>query len=142
MTDGPDASAALASELRVAVGHLIRRLRAEHAFSLAQGSVLGRLDRGGPQAIGVLATAERVRPQSMAQTVRELEASGYVDRGDDPLDARKVIVSLTAAGREVLEADRRHREGWLADALQHDLDDRERAIIHEAAPLLQRLAGV
>ena len=34
-----------ASDLRVAVGQLIRRLRTEHRFPLVHASVLGRLDR-------------------------------------------------------------------------------------------------
>jgi len=36
--------ALLASELRVVIGQLVRRLRAEHSFPLSQGAVLGRLD--------------------------------------------------------------------------------------------------
>ena len=52
-------SGPLASELRVVLGHLIRRLRSEHRFSLSQGSVLGRLDREGPQSTSKLASAER-----------------------------------------------------------------------------------
>ncbi|MEY2516862.1 MAG: hypothetical protein QOJ89_4220, partial [bacterium] len=39
----PESPALLASELRETLGHLVRRLRAEHGFPLSQGSVLGRL---------------------------------------------------------------------------------------------------
>ena len=63
--------ALMASELRVVLGHLVRRLRAENTFPLSHGSVLGRLDRQGAQSVSDLAQAERVRPQSMAQTVSE-----------------------------------------------------------------------
>jgi hypothetical protein len=42
-------SGPLAAELSVVLGHLIRRLRTQHGFSFSQGSVLGRLDRKGPQ---------------------------------------------------------------------------------------------
>jgi len=76
----------LASELRVVLGQLIRRLRAEHRFPISQGSVLGRLDRQGAQSVSDLATVERVRPQSMAQTVAELESEGLVSRRPDPDD--------------------------------------------------------
>ena len=34
-----------ASELRLVLGQLVRRLRAEHRFPISQGTVLGRLDR-------------------------------------------------------------------------------------------------
>ena len=39
--------ARVASELRVVLGQLVRRLRAEHRFPLSQATVLGRLDREG-----------------------------------------------------------------------------------------------
>ena len=73
-----------ASELRLVLGQLVRRLRAEYAFPVAQASVLSRLDREGPQTASALATAERVRPQSMAQTLAELETAGLIERRPDP----------------------------------------------------------
>src|SRR3954464_12337998 len=104
----PD-TARIASELRLVLGQLLRRLRAEHRFSLSQGSVLGRLDREGPQSVSDLAATERVRPQSMAQTVSDLEGDGLVERRPDPTDKRRQLVSLTVQGNEALQADRRHR---------------------------------
>lgn len=131
----------LAAELRVVLGELMRRLRAEHGFSLSQGAVLGRLDREGPRSIGELALAERVRPQSMAQTVKDLEAKGLVARRIDPADARRSLVRLTAEGRSTLGADRRQREGWLASAIGQELSAAERRTLEEAVRLLRRLAA-
>jgi DNA-binding MarR family transcriptional regulator len=132
--------ALVASQLRVVIGQLIRRLRAEHGFPLSQGAVLGRLDRAGPQSVSELAVAERVRPQSMAQTVGDLEAEGHVTRTPDPLDRRRAVVELTEQGRAVLEADRRRREGWLARAIADDLSPAEQELLGEAVGLLRRLA--
>jgi DNA-binding MarR family transcriptional regulator len=136
MTD----TAALATELREALGQLVRRLRVEHAFPLPQGTVLGRLDREGPQSVSDLAAGARMRPQSMAQNVQELEARGFVRRRPDPDDRRRAFVELTDAGREALALDRAHREGWLARALERELTARERELLERAAPLLRRLA--
>ncbi len=133
-------SGELASELRVVLGRVIRRLRAEHRFSLSQGSVLGRLDREGAQSISRLAGAERVRPQSMSQTVAELESQGFVERSPDPVDRRSTLITLTEAGRAELEEDRRRREGWLAGALQESLSAEERRTLERAVRLLERLA--
>src|SRR5919199_2073026 len=94
--------ALVASELRVVLGQLVRRLRAEHGFPLSHGTVLGRLDREGPQSVSDLAAKERVRPQSMAQTVTDLESDGYVARSPDPDDGRRALVALTRAGRAAL----------------------------------------
>jgi DNA-binding MarR family transcriptional regulator len=131
----------LAGRLRLALGHLIRRLRAErHRFSLSQASVLGRLDRYGPSSIGDLASAERVRPQSMTQIVADLEADGLITRSADPNDGRRVLIELSALGLQTLGEDRRDREGWLARVIAEDLSPREQQLLAQALPLLERLA--
>jgi DNA-binding MarR family transcriptional regulator len=130
----------LAGELRVVIGRLVRRLRAEHGFPLTHGSVLGRLDRGGVASIGDLASAERVRPQSMTQTIADLEAVGLVARHPDPADGRRILIELTDRGRRALAEDRAQREGWLAEAIAEDLTPAERRVLARALPLLERLA--
>src|SRR5579862_2757076 len=119
----------LASDLRVVLGQLVRRLRSEHGFSLSHGAVLGRLDREGAQTISQLALAERVRPQSMAQTVGELEADGLISRRPDPADGRRALLELTESGRERLAAYRRDREGWLIQAIGEGLSGREQRVL-------------
>jgi DNA-binding MarR family transcriptional regulator len=132
---------ALASDLRVVIGQLVRRLRAERRdLSLAQVTVLGRLDRVGPCGVSDLAAGERVRPQSMASTVAALLAAGLVSRAPDPGDRRRVLIALTRAGREALAVDRRRREGWLADAIRGDLSPKEQRALADAAVLLARIA--
>ncbi len=133
-------STRLASELRMVLGQLMRRLRAEHRFPFSQGAVLGRLDREGTRSIGDLAVAERVRPQSMAQTVSDLEADGLIVRRADPADGRRTLVELTDEGRQALAADRRQREGWLAQAIAGDLSPAEQRLLARAIDLLQRLS--
>ena len=130
----------LASRLRLALGHLVRRMRAEHRFPLTQGSVLGRLDREGRKSIGDLAALERVRPQSMTQTIADLESDGLIERSPDPSDGRRTLVELTERGLKTLHEDRRHREGWLARAIADDLTPREQRLLADTLPLLERLA--
>ena len=129
----------LASELRVVIGQLLRRLRAEHRFPISHGAVLGRLDRDGPLTTAELAAAERMRPQSMGQALAELEAQGLVSRRPDEHDGRRKLLELTAEGRAVLDDDRRRREGWLAEALETELSAEEREVLARALPLLARL---
>jgi DNA-binding MarR family transcriptional regulator len=105
-----------------------------------QASVLGRLDRCGPRSVSDLAVAEGVRPQSMAQTVSDLEAGGLVIKRPDPGDGRRALVELTDRGLERLHAERGQREGWLARAIEEDLSPREQALLSEALELLRRLA--
>jgi DNA-binding MarR family transcriptional regulator len=134
------ATALLAHDLRETLGRLVRRLRAEPGPSVGRQAVLSRLERDGPSSISALAVCERMRPQSMAQIVHDLETAGCVSRRPDPADGRRAIIELTDAGLDVLWTTRASRETWLAEALDRELDGDERALIHSALALLRRVA--
>ena len=90
-----------ASDLRALVGRLSRRLRQTSVvgeMTLSQASVLSLLEREGPATPGVLATRERISPQSMGAILISLEALGLVSRTPDPTDGRS-LVHLTHRGR-------------------------------------------
>jgi len=129
-----------AGELRVVLGQLTRRLRAENTLPLSHGIVLAKLEREGPMTTSALASAERVRPQSMSQTVAELVAAGLVERTPDPTDRRRILIGLTGRGRATLAEDRARREGWLTGAIEADLTPHEQEILIEAVAILRRLA--
>ena len=136
--------AGLASELRVGVMRLRRRLASErhpdNELSLGQMSVLGALHRHGEMTVGELARFEKVQPPSMTRTVACLVEAGYAGRRAHETDGRLVVVTLTDAGRDLLLADRRRRDAWLARKLA-ELAPEERAALRAAAPLLDRLAA-
>jgi DNA-binding MarR family transcriptional regulator len=141
VTVPPAATSPLSQELRETVGRLVRRLRAERGrLPVGQAAVLARLDREGPASTSDLAAAERMRPQSMAETVRELEAAGLVSRRPDPGDGRRALVELTPAGLEILLATRAEREGWLTEVLDREFTTAERRKLREGLALLRRLA--
>jgi DNA-binding MarR family transcriptional regulator len=130
----------LAHELRETLGRVVRRLRAEPGPSVGRLAVLGRLDRDGPSSISDLAGLERMRPQSMAQIVHDLEAAGLVSRRRDPDDRRRAFIDLTPAGLDLLRVTRAGRETWLTDVLEREFDPVERAVLHDAMQLLGRIA--
>lgn len=129
-----------ASELRLVLGQLHRRLRAENAWPLSHLTVLSRLDRKGSQTTSGLAAAEHMRPQSMAEIVAELQSEGFVDRVPDPTDRRQLLVDLTDSGRAFLASERERREGWLSKAIAEELTRDERKLLNDAVALLRRLA--
>jgi DNA-binding MarR family transcriptional regulator len=101
--------------------------------------VLSRLDREGAQTTSTLAAAEHVRPQSMAQTLTELETAGLIERRPDPADGRRVQIDLTERGRDRVLEGRGRREDWLAAAIAAELSPEEQRTLLAAVPLLQRL---
>jgi DNA-binding MarR family transcriptional regulator len=135
--------AGLASQLRVSLMRLARRLRNERepANQLSTGSisVLGVLIREGESTIGQLAAHERVQPPSMTRTVNCLVDQGYAVRRPSETDGRSTLVAISAKGRDVLLADRRRRDAWLARQLR-DLSPEERDLLRRAVPLIEKLA--
>jgi DNA-binding MarR family transcriptional regulator len=131
-------------DVRVMVSRLRRRFMAVTGvgdISPAQASVLTRIGRGDVSTASALATAEHVRPQSMAVTLAELERMRLITRTPDPSDGRRQIVELTATGHERLESVRQAREEWLATSFQAEFTEDERQIVIAAMALLERLVG-
>jgi DNA-binding MarR family transcriptional regulator len=142
MSEDPDVGQ-VAAALRVSIGLLLRRLRqvqVEGELSLPESSALVRLDRGGPTTPGELAKLEQISPQSMGATLAALEARGLVVRRPDPRDGRRVVLSVTEAGRDVLLDKRNARARQLAQALSVGFTPAELRQLMTAAPLLERLA--
>jgi DNA-binding MarR family transcriptional regulator len=133
-----------ARDVRVALGRLRRGLRETsdpRELTPSQTSVLSRLSREGPSTASALAAAERVRPQSVAATIAVLEERLLVERRPDPSDGRRQVVSLTAAGRDLVDSRRAAREEWLSRALQERLTEPERQVVIEAMALLERISS-
>jgi DNA-binding MarR family transcriptional regulator len=131
-----------ARELRVVLSRLRRRLKETsdpRDLTASQTSVLSRLSKDGAATASELAAAERVRPQSMAAILAALDERGLIARRPDPGDGRRQLVSLSDAGRELVEDKRRAGEEWLARALQERFTESERHSLIEALTLLERL---
>jgi DNA-binding MarR family transcriptional regulator len=142
MASQPDTND-IAGALRVSIGLLLRRLRqaqADGELTLPEGSALTRLERGGPTTASALAKQEQISPQSMGATLGGLEARGLVGRRADPADGRRVVLSVTGAGRDVLRDKRNARTERLAKALSSGFTPEELRLLMAAAPLLERLA--
>jgi DNA-binding MarR family transcriptional regulator len=135
----PDsAELTLPMELRNATMRLSRRLRAERAdteVTDGQFTVLSYLFRSGPRSPNELAAWEHVSPPSMNRTVNCLEESGYVSRSPSEIDGRKVLVTLTDTGRELVAETRRRRDAWLQGRLDL-LTDEQRRVLGEAVSLV------
>ena len=132
----------LAHALRPAVMRLARRLRQMQDDSLGlnpnQLSAMSVLLNSGDQLMGELAAQEKVQPPSMTRIVNSLEASGFVARRPDPRDHRQCLVTLTESGRQVLLANRRRRDEWLAVRIA-ELDPADREVLRHAVRVLERL---
>lgn len=102
--------------------------------------MLSRLDIRGPATPSELAAEERVRPQAMSTTLAGLDARGLVTRAGDPADGRRVLMSVTDAGRQLLVDRRGVKAARMARALATGFTPAEQQQLAAATPLLERLA--
>jgi len=133
----------VAAALRVSMGLLLRRLRqvgVPGELTVPETSALARLDRNGPATSSELARTEQISPQSMGATLSALEARGLVTRDPDARDGRRILLSVTEAGRQLLRDKRDARTEHLARALAAGFTREELEQLMTAAPLLERLA--
>lgn len=107
-------------------------------LELWEYDVLSALRRQGePYALPATALAREVELSSGAMTNRidRLEQRGFVDRGSDSADRRSVVVSLTPAGKTLIDDAMAHR----LEAARDSLSSLSAAERRELASLLRRI---
>lgn len=132
----------VAAALKVSISLFVRRLRqssVQDELSLPALSALSRLERAGSATTSELARVDQVTPQAMGVTLAALEGRGLVERRPDLADGRRVTMSVTAAGQQVLRDKRSAQTEQLAKALAAGFTPSEVEILGAAAPLIERL---
>jgi DNA-binding MarR family transcriptional regulator len=132
----------IAARLRVVARLIYRRVQTETGEgspTRSEAAALSWLEECGPMSLGALANLEQVRQQSMSQSVDALVERDWAQRATDPRDRRQVIIALTEAGRDALEAGRGVRQAWIVDALTR-FSDEERETLAKSLDLLERIA--
>ena len=103
----------------LAYGAFVHRLNAAMAkagyedLGPSFGYVFRLLD-AGPASLAALATRLQITSQGALKIVADMEAKGYVERREDPADARVRTVALTARGRKALQTARRFHASFEA----------------------------
>jgi DNA-binding MarR family transcriptional regulator len=121
---------------------VLRHLSDRTGMGLTASMALGTLDREGPARVTALAAAASIGQPAMTELVQRLARQGLVIRVDDPGDGRAALVTITDAGRALLDAQRRDRRDRLADLLAALPADDEVTLtlaMHVALPVIRRL---
>jgi len=124
------------SELRTVVARLIKKLRKEavtgQQLSLTERSTLALLLQQDGLLPSELAAMEKITNQSMSQILSHLLELGLIIRTNSETDKRKVIISLTEAGQQIILQARNERDEWLAEAIKETCTDEEQEILKKA----------
>lgn len=133
---------AIAEELQFVVGALVRQMRSvspARDVTLAQISVLKRLDRDGPHTVAEVARLDKISHQSVTVTVSALAERGRLCRVPDGADLRRKQLVITDDGRRLLAEHREAGYGRLAAMIASRLDQPEQDQLSGTLALLRRL---
>lgn len=129
--------------LRNAVSGLHKMLRRDlverTAFSLTEMQTISLLYKNAQMLPSELAQKTRVTTPSMSQILKKLDGQQLILRSPSPHDGRKVMISLTPEGRDIVEQARHNKDEILRHLITSRLTDTEIQLLERAVPLLQKL---
>jgi DNA-binding MarR family transcriptional regulator len=133
-----------ASDLRTVVTRLVKKLRKTSVtgqlFSLTERSTLSLLlnsERG--MLPSELAAMEKITNQSMSQILNHFLEEELIIRTNSETDKRKVIISLTEKGANVIKQVLSERDEWMAEAIRQTCTAEEQVILSKAIGPLTKL---
>jgi DNA-binding MarR family transcriptional regulator len=134
---------AIANRLRPVLLRLNRSLRGEaheQGVTSTQASLLYAINHFPGIGPGELAARERMGAPTLVAHIDKLESAGLVERArSDPNDRRRVDLTITPAGLQVLRTLTERRTAWLAARLA-TLSPEDLAVIEAAIAPLEQLA--
>ena len=133
-------SGTLANRLRPVLLRLARELRREiHVLGVTGGQVtlLVQIKRHPGITASELAERERISAPGMSGHISRLETAKLIER-TRAADRRRIGLSLTPEGEQVLKDVRKRRTAWLSEHLK-GLTPEEREAIEAALPALEKL---
>lgn len=110
---GPVEIGALVGEM---MSHIHRRsagetlaILSEAGLTMAQLVTLHILEHGGTRSVSAIASCLRLSPAATSHLIDRLVVGGLVGRIEDPVDRRQKRVSITAAGRRLVDRVQKER---------------------------------
>ncbi|MBL3658820.1 MarR family winged helix-turn-helix transcriptional regulator [Fulvivirga sediminis] len=109
------------------------------SFSLTELQTIALINRNGKILPSELATKTKITTPSMSQILKKMEMRGIINRQSCDSDKRKVFISLSKAGKDIVEQARFSRNEALKTLIDARLNVDEIKILEQALPILQKL---
>jgi len=136
----------IAANLRVAISRLVKILRSEtrgdDLLSLTARSTLVLIYQSTGTLPSELALIEKVTNQSMSQIINKLLGLGLIKKTSSKADKRKVIITISIAGKKFVAAKRHEKQEWLARAINEKTTQKEKEVLTNAIKILTKLVDL
>jgi DNA-binding MarR family transcriptional regulator len=136
----------IAANLRVVISRLVKILRNEikndELLSLTERSTLALVYQSSGMLPSELAVMEKVSNQSMSQIVNKLLGLGHIKKTSSTADKRKMIITISAAGKKFIEKKRHEKQEWLARSIFEKTTQKEKEVLVKAITVLTKLVNL
>ena len=136
----------IAANLSMVISRLVKILRKEtrndELLSLTERSSLGLIYKNGEMLPSELAAIEKVTSQSMSQIINKLFKAGYIEKTPSQKDKRKVILTITEKGKNLVEKRKREKHEWLANSIFEKTMQKEKETLVDAIGILTKLVDL
>ncbi len=136
----------IAGDLRVVLSRLIKIMRNEtrndNPLSMTERSTLALVYQSTEILPSELAAMEKVTSQSMSQIINKLFKMGFIKKTPSSEDKRKVIITITAAGKKFVEKRRTEKQEWLTKSILEKTTQKEKEILVNAIKVLTKLVDL
>ena len=112
----------------------------DDSVTVPQLRVLVMVDTRGPLNLAGVAAALGVNPSNASRICERLIRAGLLDRQESPDDRRNITLSLTEAGRRLVNKVTRHRRTAITRILR-GMDPEDRELLHTALDRFATAAG-
>jgi len=136
-------STELSASLRSVVSALHKGLRkqtySESTYSMTEIETIKHLLHSSSLLPSELAALTKIKTQSMSQVLNKLEKQNVIQRTPSETDKRKVYISLSPFGLEMVKQIKYDREEWLKSVIEKSLTADEMEQLAKALPILHKL---
>ena len=133
----------LSTLLRAVISGLHKGLRKQlystNAYSMTEIDTIRHLYHSTSLLPSELAVLTRIKTQSMSQILNKIEKHGVILRTPSETDKRKVYISLSPFGLEMVQKIKYDKDEWLQDTIEKTLTAEEIELLEKALPLLRKL---
>ena|ERR1035437_6119942 len=133
----------LSTSLRTVISSLHKGLRKQlystNAYSMTEIDTIRHLYHSTSLLPSELAALTRIKTQSMSQILNKIEKHGVILRTPSETDKRKVYISLSPFGLEMVKKIKYDKDEWLQAAIEKILTAGEKELLEKALPVLHKL---
>lgn len=133
----------LSTSLRTVISSLHKGLRKQlystNAYSMTEIDTIRHLYHSTSLLPSELAALTRIKTQSMSQILNKIEKQGVIVRTPSETDKRKVYISLSPFGQEMVKKIKYDKDEWLQTAIEKTLTAEEKELLEKALPVLHKL---